>query len=837
MKAARTSAGALLAAVALLFTLLALWRGSWRTASEDWSSDFYLRLRGDRSLDARWVFIAVTAEDVYDLGGWPVTRDYYSYLLHTLQARGARILAFDLLMESPQRGYPEFDRIFADALASAGTVCLPMAFETFQPPVRGQKLFQAGQPTWPHPLFRDRLAGCGFSNLPPSGMIRRLPVLAAEADTLRLSFGAEMARQFWGGRAFSGSGAALVLHDDQGNIRRIPLDGNGQLRIDPVSGKRIEQLNFVHALHMLRDQPGALDLTGRIVLVGVTAPGLAVSKSTVLNAALPAPLLQLIAAENIISGRWLAPLPVVWQILLVLLLCAACGFIARRGGSARLALGGAALGAAVLAGGRLLFLTGRILPLVCPLGALATAVAALSAARIRRERSAAGLLRAELQSALEKQHLQLQAARAELAGLLKQRHANGEDEALFAKQQEIAGLEKRIADIRSLSRLEREKPQRKYDMLYHPDSPLAEVVRLIELLAAADLAVILQGETGTGKELAARAIHAGGARRDAPFLAVNCSALSATLLESELFGHEKGSFTGAIARRRGLFEQADGGTLFLDEISETSPAFQAKLLRVLQEKTVQPLGGERPVKVDVRIIAAANRDLQALARQQEFREDLFYRLNGMTLTLPPLRQRVMDIPLLADHFLGTNPGNGRKSLAADALALLTTYAWPGNIRELDNVLQRAALLATAAGRSTIQSGDLPEALHATRPAASTYLSLEEQILHSLRSLRFSHASIALTAQALGGRDRGTITEYLRGICFMHLVAADYRMDPAIRALTASDDPVVLARAGNKMRAYIANLSAAGDLSRLYQGLPQKYHPYLRLLLEHRDRII
>jgi transcriptional regulator with GAF, ATPase, and Fis domain len=224
--------------------------------------------------------------------------------------------------------------------------------------------------------------------------------------------------------------------------------------------------------------------------------------------------------------------------------------------------------------------------------------------------------------------------------------------------------------------------------------------------------VLIQGESGTGKELIANGIHHGSPRRSRPFIKVNCAALPETLLESELFGYERGAFTGAVARKEGRFELADGGTLFLDEIGDLSPATQAKLLRVLQEGEFERLGGTRTLRVDVRLVAATHTDLAALVQDRRFREDLFYRLNVITIRIPPLRDRREDIPLLAQHFLRRFAAKNAKGIAGftdEALDLLETYAWPGNVRELENVIERAVVLTRS---SMISPADLPETLAA-----------------------------------------------------------------------------------------------------------------------------
>ncbi len=224
---------------------------------------------------------------------------------------------------------------------------------------------------------------------------------------------------------------------------------------------------------------------------------------------------------------------------------------------------------------------------------------------------------------------------------------------------------------------------------------MSAVLDLVEMFAPSDATVLLTGESGTGKEVVARAIHANGPRKSGPYVAFNCAAITESLFESELFGHEKGAFTGADKRREGRFVAASGGTLFLDEVGEIPLAMQAKLLRVLQEREVQPLGLDRPVPVDVRIIAATNRNLEEEVEEGRFREDLFYRINVVNLELPPLRARQEDIPLLAHHFLNKfaeNSGKSVRGFTPGAMDAMLRYSWPGNVRELENAVERAVVL-------------------------------------------------------------------------------------------------------------------------------------------------
>ncbi|MBI4012065.1 MAG: sigma-54-dependent Fis family transcriptional regulator [Candidatus Rokubacteria bacterium] len=273
-----------------------------------------------------------------------------------------------------------------------------------------------------------------------------------------------------------------------------------------------------------------------------------------------------------------------------------------------------------------------------------------------------------------------------------------------------------------------------------------ELRRQIATAAPTNGRVLIIGENGAGKELVARAVHALSVRRDRPFVEVNCAAIPDELIESELFGHEKGAFTGAVARRRGKFELADGGTLFLDEIGDMSLRTQAKVLRALEEQTVERIGGHEPIRVDVRVIAASNQSLSDLIAQGRFREDLFYRLNVIPIEVPALRRRKEDIPLLVDHFFKTfsaEYGKRPKTLSGDAMVHVMAYDWPGNVRELRNMVERLVIMTAG---DTITPEDLPPPL---RPRA--FVALDAGNPQSLREARdaFERAFILAELRANG----------------------------------------------------------------------------------------
>jgi Nif-specific regulatory protein len=270
-------------------------------------------------------------------------------------------------------------------------------------------------------------------------------------------------------------------------------------------------------------------------------------------------------------------------------------------------------------------------------------------------------------------------------------------------------------------------------------SPMQAVYRFIGKAAPADSTVLIRGESGTGKELAAHAIHLNSARTEKPFIAINGATLSESLLESELFGHEKGAFTGAIAQKPGKLERADGGTLFLDEVGELTPMIQAKLLRVLQEREFERIGGTRAISIDVRIVTATNKDLEAAVAKREFRQDLYYRLNVLSVTMPPLRDRKDDVQLLASYFLSVYSKKCKRrinGISPEARALLHAYDWPGNVRELENAIERAVVLGST---EMILPDDLPEILFETGNESGVHSDNYHYLVKEAKSLIVTRA--------------------------------------------------------------------------------------------------
>ena len=338
------------------------------------------------------------------------------------------------------------------------------------------------------------------------------------------------------------------------------------------------------------------------------------------------------------------------------------------------------------------------------------------------------------------------------------------------RMEEIKLVVRRTLEARRLARENLQYRQElrardRFESLVGQSHQMVEIYTRVARVARLDTTVLIQGETGTGKELVARAIHDASPRADRPFVVVDCAALPETLFESELFGHERGAFTGASTARRGLLETSSGGTCFLDEIGELTGALQAKLLRTLQERTIRRVGGNEPIPVDVRLVAATNRDLRKLVAEGGFRDDLYYRLNVVTLTVPPLRERLQDVPLLAQHFLeklAAATGGPPKRLAPEALALLAAYQWPGNVRELEHVIERAMALASS---EVLLPDDFPPQLRAEPDRAppslpTARMTLEEVKRWYVTKVLEEAGGNKLRAAELLGIDRRTLYRIL-----------------------------------------------------------------------------
>lgn len=365
-----------------------------------------------------------------------------------------------------------------------------------------------------------------------------------------------------------------------------------------------------------------------------------------------------------------------------------------------------------------------------------------------------------------------------------------------------------------------------------------DIVSMVGKVAPQNATILITGESGSGKELIANALHQLSERRNNNFVAVNCAALTETLLESELFGHVKGAFTNAVAEKKGRFEAANKGTIFLDEIGETNENFQVKLLRVIQSGEFQKVGAAETLHTDVRIVAATNKNLEELVKVKKFREDLYYRLNVIKVYLPPLRERKEDIEPIVNFFIKKE--NKNLSISKAAMQQLIENDWKGNVRELESVVKRACIFASAEKREIIKLSDLPSEI-----VKKDKSNLEGLILESLREKEFSHTSINETAKELGDISRTIVSENFRGIVFKNYFDSNFEITKASQKIAASEKDDVIEKVETKLKMYLKNIN--NDLGKInshdfekikktfsskYKNLPQKYHFYLDEIIQH-----
>jgi transcriptional regulator with GAF, ATPase, and Fis domain/CHASE2 domain-containing sensor protein len=820
--------------LAFLGSILASLPISFNTTLQNITDDFLFNLRGSRQFSEKIMFVYISQEDIELLGSWPLSRDYYAYIIHLVTEKKVAVTGIDILFENPLRLYPEFDENLSKYSRSAGNVCLPMVFSQI---VYSNDQVTGKNPVFPMKMLQPNLAAIGFSNIGSTALVREVPISISYKDTTYHSFGYELAKIYY----------QEVVKQSPVNVQKsfIRLNHFGDL-------ENLESYSLTEFFQHFTRDTFSLDLSGKVVLLGVTAPGKSTTVATPLSKALPASLIHATVTENILEGNYLREIPPIINWLVIFVLVLSLWFIGRiKNYQLVLTVNLTVIITFILIA--LLFFSYFYvtLPLIIPLTVYLLSNGFIYVTQ-RRGQSAAFIQQQSLlenQIALkEKQLREAQNKLQEFQDQLSDTEKQSEEILQLAenRKKSILQLESEIRDLQSYMKSPAvfATPKEFENIIHATDSPLTEVLNLVQRISTDDITVLIMGETGSGKEMIARAIHSTSQRSTKAFIAVNCGALTETLLESELFGHEKGSFTGATSRRRGRFELASGGTIFLDEITETSPAFQAKLLRVLQEGIFERVGGEQSLKVDVRVITASNKDVQELMEKDEFRSDLFYRLNGFQIKVPPLRERKQDIPLLAQYFLKKYEYQAVESFSDQVMDHFTRYNWPGNVRELENVIHRAALLANSDNRKIIRFSDLPEDFQKSGLSAETehsYKSIEDQILETLRSFQFSHSAITQTAKALGNRDRGTITEYLRGICFQKLVKKNFDIDATARSVAASTDPGIVEQVKKKMNDYLTNLlplpelpedtSEFAQLSQ-FKGLPKKYHPDLIKVIQY-----
>jgi DNA-binding NtrC family response regulator/CHASE2 domain-containing sensor protein len=837
---------------------------------------FKYHARGESPIDTSIVVLYFDNDAISALGGLPLKRSYYALVIDALHDLGARVIGVDIGLSESDRAHPEYDHLLAALVRKAGNVVLGGYFrslgehatgdasglpEHLKYPYWKENIFDAGSRLeLPFPELLDGAAAFGHTNITIENKVPLFVVSAgreSNAKALVAAFPFEVWRKAQIGLSQGEiHGEPLDIRIKNENLdTNIPIEPHGYLLINFTGGA-----NSLHAIPVVRflqlydasrsgmaSSPPPPDMKDKIVLLGIVAEGRSTLIETPFSDQFPLIGIHATFIDNLIHQTFLRPLPGPAEQLLTLvvgLLAAYLMFLRREavGLTALLGLISVLLGASFV----LFSFASYLLPVAKPIFTMGFVLIALL---IYKHQSVKGQV-LSLSKEKERVVLQLQerestlkSFEAELA-ISQTQNAEGRTAGLLEEvrriKEEVSRLKAQEEDLRPFTPLETGGPIRveNFNGIIHTSSGLmADVVGFVKKIADNDATVLILGESGTGKELIARALHNESRRRRNAFIAVNCGALTETLLESELFGHERGAFTGALKEKPGRFELANGGTIFLDEIAETSEAFQVKLLRVLQEGTFERVGGTETKKADVRILAATNRELKQMVEQKKFREDLFYRLNVLTIQLPVLRQRLDDIPPLVEHFISLESPALRSSAAV--MHALQQHTWQGNVRELQSAVKHAVLLAKAEERDILRLKDFPEEITA---AVQTLADIEARIVQLLREKKFSRNAISETADDLGGLNRGTVAEYFRGYCFKVFVETNLDLRTSIRTITGPGDEETAARVLKKFCEYVNNavefvnrsqpLEQSTNQSRpKYKNLPQRYHSYLDRIIE------
>jgi len=836
---------------------------------DDQVNTLHYSVRGAVPPDTNIVVIYIDDAAVRVLG-WPLRRNFHALMLSALAELKVRTIGVELMFEDPRTEYPEYDDLFARMLSVSPPAILTCYFDTLAsqggPNDSARSIAQAGtQFTYaavdeppqhgrgfhaPLRNFQTAAAGVGHVNFIGRGTV---PLFVVEGSAIVPAFGLEIVRAFAGTDrgGLQSDGDEVTLKTRGQKLRWYTEEGGVTLNY-PCALRGYTAYPFLEVLRAYdnarRDLPASIpvsSLRDKIVLIGVAAEGRGVVFDTPVDPRLPSIAMHATLVDNLLQSRLMRHAGLGLLIVLSVLtgvLCAAALLFLR---SPWDKIGPLCVFLLLIGASYLLFAYQAFrLPVVSPVLVGLVTVAAAGMSRHRAMRQQVDVLSAEKASVLNTLHDR----EARLAMLERQLLDAQVDRPAAQTKELLEEIKKYKAEIRALTSraddMEESTPGGDdigvatfEGIVYHRNGPMRQPVEFVKKIASSDAPVLILGESGTGKELIARAIHRLSNRHEAPFIAVNCGALSETLLESELFGHEKGAFTGAVKEKPGRFELADGGTIFLDEIGEVSEGFQLKLLRVLQEGELERVGGTTTLKVKVRVLAATNKDLKERVKSKQFRDDLYYRLNVLTVSIPPLRERQEDISLLVEHFLAREGGALRVS--RNVMEALRSHAWPGNVRELESTIRRGALLARAEQRTMLTVKDLTDEL---ADAAAGMVPVQDQVLEMIRDLGFSRSAVTETAAALGGLNRGTVAEYLRGESLKTFVDQQYDLERAVKHLALSTDPAIHERVRKRYLEYLTNIIDGLDASQPWEtarlalrskskNLPQRYHMYLEQCAE------
>ncbi len=761
-------------------------------------------INGEVQPDSNIILIHISTSDIENLGDWPLKRSYYALLIEDLTKLGVKKIGLEIFLSENISYQSVYNDVLNNSIKKSGKVVLSSLAENIS--VKNKNV-ESSKILYPSPK-------------------KSLPNLSTGHINFLTDNGILIPNKIFVDNKFETSFSNKILDG---------INSEELLKVNFISSwKTFRNYSLLEFFAMFEANEKQLEnFKGKIILIGVSDPLIAKTISTNFDEELPGIGLHAFALDNIINSRSINYhlVDLLRYVFFILTILLAYTFQVRTRFLLLVLFGFLVLS-------YLLWNIGYIqldyMAFIFPF--LLTIIVNFSYKIIenKKQLDISQSHSEKLLKSLEEKEERLNELKREFANQDKK-----EAENLLLKIEELEN------EINSIKALEEDDKQvyssddstKVFEGIVYRSKKMSNIVELIKKVAPEEASILVLGESGSGKELVANAIHNLSKRKDEKFVVVNCAALPDNLLESELFGHVKGAFTDAIKDKIGRFEEADKGTLFLDEIGETSENFQVKLLRVLQTGDFQKVGSSQTQHVDVRIVAATNKDLQKLVKQREFREDLFYRLNVITIELPSLKERPEDIEIIADYFVKREHEDF--SISKAVMKKLVEHEWNGNIRELESTIKRAVIFAKSDNRKLIKLKDLP-------PEMSKFdkNDLDNTILESLREKEFSHSSISETAKELGDFNRTVVSENFRGLFFKIYVQSNFDFENSVKEITGSDNEEINDRVRSKANKYLSNIEK--DLSNYpdksfeeikeqfnskYKNLPQKFHKYLDLVIQ------
>lgn len=773
----------------------------------------FTKVRGERSPDSNIILIHISSSDIESIGSWPIKRSYYALLINNLTKNNPKSIGLEIFLSAKFITQTIYDNLLTKEISKSKKVILSSVAGNI---VYHNGYYKSDSLSYPSPKLMNENVPTGHINFLQGPEIK-IPILvkANGIDEYALSY-----------RLINGY-----------SMTKPPKT----IELNFISSwQSFKNYTLLEFYDIIRNQNEELSfLNDKIVIIGASDPQITKTFETSFDSEAPAFALHAFAADNIINKRYLRGEFKTLSTIIFSLFFLLAVWLQKKYKSKRYHI----LFSAFLALLIFTFILFNYFYLRLSYSTILVPFALLLAYEIiitlTEKASALEEIMDEtkvLKTLLENREKELERMKNELVISDRNKSADLQNK-IKALETEISKLSEQKEDQVEAVNVAASETKNFYGIIYK-SKLMQEVVNIVEKTAVADATILITGESGTGKELVARAIHNLSRRNQFNFVAVNCGAISETLLESELFGHTKGSFTGALTDKVGRFEAAHNGTIFLDEVAETSENFQIKLLRVLQFGEFEKVGSSKTSRVNVRVIAATNKNLESLVKEKKFREDLFYRLNVIRIDLPPLRERREEIEPISRYFLEREVPNLKLSKAV--IEALLNHSWPGNVRELESVIKRAAIFAKSSARNMIQLNDLPSEL-----VKRFKLNFEDLVLDSLRQKKFSYSSIVETAKELGDVNRTSVSENFRGIVFKILVESEFNQEKTAEIIACTKDEKVLERVKSKIHIFVSNIVESlesfphqdfelvkSKLTSKYKNLPQRFHPYLDEIIKH-----